>query len=52
MIPIADIQADTPDAVIDGMVVSIEERPKGKCIQYIFGVSDFTDAITVKLFFK
>lgn len=51
VISIADIQSDTPDAVIDGMVLSVEERPiRGERVIFMISVSDFTDSITVKLF--
>jgi len=53
VIKIADIQGEIREAVIEGMVLSVEEREirSGKVI-YMFGISDFTDSIMAKVFLE
>lgn len=51
IIKIADIQGEVGEAVIEGQVVSTEEREiKNEKIIYMFNVTDFTDTIQAKIF--
>lgn len=51
VIKIADIQDGIGEIVIEGKVVSIDEREiKNEKIIYIFNVTDFTDTISAKIF--
>jgi len=52
-IAIADIQGEVREAVIEGMVINVEEREiRNEKVIYIFSISDFTDSITAKLFLE
>lgn len=53
VVKIADIQGEIREAVIEGMVIGVEEREirSGKVI-YMFSVSDFTDSIMAKVFLE
>lgn len=51
IIKIADIQGEVGEVVIEGKVVSTEEREiKNEKIIYMFNVTDFTDTIQAKIF--
>ncbi len=51
IIKIADIQGEVGDIVIEGKVVSTDEREiKNEKIIYMFNVTDFTDTISAKIF--
>ena len=51
IIKIADIQGEVGEVVIEGQVVSAEEREiKNEKIIYMFNVTDFTDTIQAKIF--
>lgn len=50
---IAEIQDEIGEVVIEGQVLSVEEREiRGEKILYMFNVTDFTDTITVKIFLR
>ncbi len=50
-IKIADIQEGTGESVIEGQVISTDERDiKDEKIIYMFNVTDFTDTIQAKIF--
>ena len=50
-IKIADIQGEIGEVVIEGMVLSVEEREiRNEKIIYMFNITDFTDTISAKLF--
>lgn len=51
-VKIADIQGETGEVVIEGMVTSTDEREirNGEKIIYMFNVTDFTDSIQGKVF--
>ena len=53
VVKIADIQGEIREAVIEGMVIGVEEREirSGKVI-YMFSISDFTDSIMAKVFLE
>lgn len=52
LVKIADIQGETGEVVIEGMVTSTDEREirNGEKIIYMFNVTDFTDSIQGKVF--
>ena len=51
IIKIADIQGEVGEVVIEGKVVSTDEREiKNEKIIYMFNVTDFTDTISAKIF--
>lgn len=52
LIKIADIQGETGEVVVEGMVTSTDEREirNGEKIIYMFNVTDFTDSIQGKVF--
>ena len=51
VIQIADIQGEVGEIVIEGQVVSTDEREiKNEKIIYMFNVTDFTDTIQAKIF--
>ena len=53
LMKIADIQGEIREAVIEGMVLSVEEREtRSGMVLFMFSVSDFTDSIMVKLFLE
>lgn len=53
IIKIADIQDGAGEIVIEGQVVSVDEREtKNEKIIYIFNVTDFTDTISAKIFIE
>ncbi len=53
VIKIADIQGEVPEAVIEGMVLSVEEREiRNEKVIYMFNLSDFTDSIMAKIFLE
>lgn len=53
VIKIADIQGEIREAVIEGMVLSVEEREiRNEKVIYMFSVSDFTDSIMAKVFLE
>jgi len=50
---IADIQGEIREVVIEGMVVSIEEREiRNEKVIFMFSISDFTDSIMAKIFLE
>ena len=50
-VKIADIQDEIDEVVIEGMVVSVEEREiRNEKVIYMFNISDFTDSIMAKIF--
>lgn len=52
-IPISDIQDEIGEVVIRGKIVSYEDRQlRNEKYLVIFGVSDFTDTINIKLFVR
>ncbi len=53
VVKIADIQGEIREAVIEGMIIGVEEREirSGKVI-YMFSISDFTDSIMAKVFLE
>ena len=51
IIKIADIQGEVGEVVIEGKVVSTDEREiKNEKIIYMFNITDFTDTISAKIF--
>ncbi|MCI8780177.1 MAG: PolC-type DNA polymerase III [Lachnospiraceae bacterium] len=53
VIKIADIQGEIREAVIEGMVISVEEREiRNEKVIYMFSISDFTDSIMAKVFLE
>ena len=53
MIKIADIQEDPGEVVIEGMILSSEERElKSGKILLMFNITDFTDTIQAKIFLE
>lgn len=52
-VPIADIQGEIDEVVIEGQIIRAEEKElrNGKVL-YTFHVTDFTDTISVKLFLQ
>lgn len=53
VIPIRDIQDEIGEVVIDGQILSVEDREiKGEKLLITFGITDFTDSIVVKIFIK
>ena len=53
VIKIADIQGEIQDAVIEGMIIQVEERElRNEKIIYMFSVTDFTDSIVAKIFIE
>lgn len=53
IIKIADIQGEVGEVVIEGQVVSTDEREiKNEKIIYMFNITDFTDTIQAKIFIQ
>ena len=53
LVKIADIQGEIREVVIEGMVVSVEEREiRNEKVIYMFSISDFTDSIMAKVFLE
>ncbi len=51
IIKIADIQGEIGEVVIEGQVVSVDEREiKNEKVIYMFNITDFTDTISAKIF--
>ena len=53
LVKIADIQGEIREVVIEGMVISVEEREiRNDKVIYMFNISDFTDSIMAKIFLE